>query len=495
MLFTLIFGQYSEYSIPVDCKDQRHRRDFRALSGDEWTAFANAFQQLKASGKLSDFAQLHMDKYNMIHSVPDYRPEFLMWHRAFIWEFENQLREVSGNDNITMPYVDWAFEADYFNGFLDKSVAFDPYYYGYSESYHPIEGNMYDGNTKLRDSFIHEAGDVDYVYKWLNDTVPVSGWGSVDSNIIGSTKYDAFSQGLENGIHLDVHSRIGGLMITKISPMMSYFWAIHGFADMAGLTWQYVHNQHDSITAYYKDGTKFNGDQSFTILDSTYTYNQAFRLDGMCATYQRYYNTKSTQVGVLQKRSETPSQTAEAAATETASVPVQQYAKPNLQVDYKEVAAYNQKLKDYYTTLRTTNDPDKNMQTCADFYGNSTYIALTTTLPMEQLKKFNIDPATYQQTADTKNQRLLELAKLSNNVIHYGNETTTDYSGAENIISGIQSHFSDLVSQYASEASNLLNSGNSNNSYDPNNDNSTPSDFSSANGLQMILVILAVLIQ
>jgi hypothetical protein len=44
-------------------------------------------------------------------------PAFLPWHRYFLWEFEQALRDISGRANLTIPYWDWANDATRLNVF------------------------------------------------------------------------------------------------------------------------------------------------------------------------------------------------------------------------------------------------------------------------------------------------------------------------------------------------------------------------------------------
>jgi tyrosinase len=89
------------------CLDSRtrERRSWNDLSCDEQSEYVNAVQQLKSNGIYDHFVQTHIDWQEQSHGVP----EFLPWHRYFIYQFESALRTVS--PCITLPYWDWERDA------------------------------------------------------------------------------------------------------------------------------------------------------------------------------------------------------------------------------------------------------------------------------------------------------------------------------------------------------------------------------------------------
>lgn len=97
------------------------RKNVSDLSPTEKATFVNAVLGLKTAPSLISNAQTAVtngggtpnryDDYVWIHSVvgagAHRGPAFGPWHREFLRQFERDLRQVSGNPNITVPYWDW----------------------------------------------------------------------------------------------------------------------------------------------------------------------------------------------------------------------------------------------------------------------------------------------------------------------------------------------------------------------------------------------------
>ncbi|KAF7594719.1 hypothetical protein BBP40_008612 [Aspergillus hancockii] len=107
----------------------RVRRDWRAFSSTQKKAYINSVKCLqklpsrtpaeKAPGaktRYDDFVATHIDQTLKIH----YTGTFLAWHRYFIYEFEQALRDECGYTG-DYPYWNWGADADN----LEKSQVFD----------------------------------------------------------------------------------------------------------------------------------------------------------------------------------------------------------------------------------------------------------------------------------------------------------------------------------------------------------------------------------
>ncbi|QRN97960.1 tyrosinase family protein [Archangium violaceum] len=122
----------------------RVRRDVRTLSPKERKELVKAILKLKKvpspySPGLSyydQFVDWHRSLYVCDPSMPHGSmpmahagPLFLPWHRQFLLLFEDALREVSGDKNLTVPYWDWTrpdstasvFQDDFMGGDGDPS--------------------------------------------------------------------------------------------------------------------------------------------------------------------------------------------------------------------------------------------------------------------------------------------------------------------------------------------------------------------------------------
>ena len=456
MFWATIFGQFA-----VQCQNPRIRKDFRRYTDGEWNDYIQAVRQLKHSGELSKYAGLHMQIYDTIHS----HRTFLTWHRAFIYEFETKLREVSGKP-ITLPYIDWAGEADQLQGAIEKSVAFNGYYYGQMKG-SCLDGNIYD-TFVLRPDLAAEAQHP-CVYNQFDTSQAVGGWSTIDTMIFNDKEFNVFSDELEGTTHFMVHTRIGGNMISKMSPMFPAFYAHHSFIDLLLSTWQYVHNKWTNIPEV--------GQQTFKILSGkTYTHEDVFQMKDMCVKYERYHQSQSSQdrakldPKLLKRMSEledvnnilqaTQTQTEAAGATETHAVNA--YKRPA----YKgpsdaEVKSYNTELNNYYTEVqqlyrsnntRNSTDPEsvnnEAYQKCTKFYGNNSYIPIITSLPSKRLEAFQINQTQYQQSVERKNARNIQVAKQANIPVHTGNQQTKSYNAVSNNLVGVYQKMAQSIADY-----------------------------------------------
>lgn len=95
----------------------RVRRSIYSLTPDEVSRLVNAINTLRANGTYREFMNRHIQAMmaetpandpTTDRNVAHRGPAFLSWHRAFIYEFEEQLRAV--DPTVTLPY--WPFEQE-----------------------------------------------------------------------------------------------------------------------------------------------------------------------------------------------------------------------------------------------------------------------------------------------------------------------------------------------------------------------------------------------
>lgn len=93
------------------------RRSIYSLTPAEVTRLVNAINTMRANGTYNTFMQRHMNSMMTLtpandsttqRNVAHRGPAFLPWHRAFIWEFEQELRRI--DPTVSLPY--WPFEEE-----------------------------------------------------------------------------------------------------------------------------------------------------------------------------------------------------------------------------------------------------------------------------------------------------------------------------------------------------------------------------------------------
>lgn len=176
------------------------RRPWRSLSCAEQDQFLNALLALKESGGYDDIATVHWQTGGAAHQ----RPEFLPWHRYYVWIFEQALQDVT-NSCITVPYWDWEREG----GSLD--TLFMPTSFGSRNN----GGCIPDG---VAANWRAQAGNGGCLQRQFNRRFSFTRDVEVLSRITNSRNFAAFSVELEGAPHTSVHQFVGGTMTNNFSP-------------------------------------------------------------------------------------------------------------------------------------------------------------------------------------------------------------------------------------------------------------------------------------
>ena len=80
------------------CSEVRIRRNIASYSSQEVQSLIDALQLMYENRDLENLARIHTNNFGPIHD----NPQFLPWHRFFVWDFENRLRQI--NPSLTVPY-------------------------------------------------------------------------------------------------------------------------------------------------------------------------------------------------------------------------------------------------------------------------------------------------------------------------------------------------------------------------------------------------------
>lgn len=179
----------------------------------EWTTFCTtpmfqvylaAISKMKANTNAADpnswnyWVNVHKD------FCPHRVAYFLAWHRGLLFRFEAQLRKVSGNSSLTIPYWDY-----------------------YTNPVMPIE--FTDTTSPL---YIANRHNTD-----VTNALSLAPFGPTVTNFQRGLT-NAFETALETLPHNPVHNLIGGAMgVVTISPKDPIFWVHHGNIDRLWAAW------------------------------------------------------------------------------------------------------------------------------------------------------------------------------------------------------------------------------------------------------------------
>lgn len=170
---------------------------------NQYPAFVSAIATMRSyanqasPGSLAYWANVH------VNTCPHGMPYFISWHRGYLYHFEQQLRSVSGNPNLMLPYWDYYSYATLPAEFTD-----------------PAPGNP-----------LYVPRQSSNVYGALS----MAPFASTVRNFQRG-KSNAFEPSIED-VHNPVHDLIGGVMSTMQSPLDPIFFLHHASVDRLTHAW------------------------------------------------------------------------------------------------------------------------------------------------------------------------------------------------------------------------------------------------------------------
>jgi tyrosinase len=169
-------------------------------------------------GSWSYWTNIHLNR------CPHGVPYFLAWHRGYLYYFERQLRAVSGDYSLILPYWD---------------------YYSYATM--PAEFTNSSGSNPLY---------VDRVNTNVRQALTMAPFASTIINFQRGMS-NAFEPTLEDAPHNPVHNLIGNIMATMQSPIDPIFWLHHANIDRLWVAWVSAGNgrRMPSLTSSYWSGS------------------------------------------------------------------------------------------------------------------------------------------------------------------------------------------------------------------------------------------------
>ncbi|KAI0859685.1 hypothetical protein F4860DRAFT_481900 [Xylaria cubensis] len=233
-----------------DCANPNIRFEWDNYSASDKQAFVSAIQCLirkPASGNFSpsknryeDFVRLHQSYAPNIHSrsTSQQTHKFLLWHRYFVWAWEQVLRDECGF-NRAMPWWDekkWA-------GKFAQSTIFTPQYFGTlpgptngrgtcinDGAFSGLQSNLGPGQTINNPHCVQRA---------VNEQVTSQTGVDSYNTCLARTSYPDFHSCVEFTFHAQGHNGVGATMADSIaSPGDPSFFMHHLYVDYVFRKWQ-----------------------------------------------------------------------------------------------------------------------------------------------------------------------------------------------------------------------------------------------------------------
>lgn len=173
-------------------------------TSSHYSALLTGIQRMKANTNASDPKSWAYWTNIHLNTCPHGIAYFLGWHRGYLYLFEKQLRAVSGDAGLILPYWDYYANANLPAEFTDPRAG-NPLYVS------RVNTNVFAALT-------------------------MAPFGSTIINFQRGTSR-AFEPSLENAPHNPVHDIIGGVMTTMESPIDPIFWLHHANIDRLWVAW------------------------------------------------------------------------------------------------------------------------------------------------------------------------------------------------------------------------------------------------------------------
>lgn len=169
-----------------------------------------------------DLANIMWSSCEAHNNLVGHQPDFLPWHRAVLYFFEQIVRKVSGRDEFTLPYWDITSDEALPEPFRNKG--------------HSVFGSLYKEERN----------------PGVNDGAPVRR-RSISLNDMRQPTYLAFNAQLDGGLHGGVHVAVGTTMNMGDVPWAAndpIFWLHHCNIDRIWASWNDVGGQNPTDLAW-----------------------------------------------------------------------------------------------------------------------------------------------------------------------------------------------------------------------------------------------------
>ena len=170
----------------------------------QYPSFLSAIRTMRANTNAADRNSWQFWINVHLNYCPHSVPYFIAWHRGYIYYFERQLRTISGNSALNLPYWDYYSNPNIPSEFTDQATG-NPLY----------QARVNTNVTNALDLAPFNSG----LYNFQRNTA------------------NAFEPQLEGKPHNPVHDIIGGVMTTMRSPTDPIFYLHHCNIDRLTHAW------------------------------------------------------------------------------------------------------------------------------------------------------------------------------------------------------------------------------------------------------------------
>ncbi|KAJ4290193.1 hypothetical protein N0V90_010408 [Kalmusia sp. IMI 367209] len=247
--------KFDGMGIAATCTSSRTRPEWHSTSDAVKQKFVDAIKCMLrnpskgypgAQNRYEDFVQVHQTVADNVHN----NRKFIVWHRAYLWAFEEALRGECGYTES----IPWFDETKYAGKFSQSSI-FSSKWFGAIN----LAGNCV-SDGQFANLALNIGPGTQNQRHCLSRNGNASLTSMCNSDVVNACQaandYQVFAKCEEEGVHGYGHNGIGGTMRDfYTSPSDPVFWLHHGMVDRHFRIWQNL----DGNRVNYIDGTGPDG--------------------------------------------------------------------------------------------------------------------------------------------------------------------------------------------------------------------------------------------
>ena len=161
---------------------------------------------------------------------------FLPWHRWYLLEFENFLRQI--DCRITISYLDWSMDSEHWARGTEKSDVWSPMPHSLGGDGQLPQGCVTDGPFKEGIFYFPETIGYGCLKRNFNLSCFPPSKDQIE-NAINNSSFTVFEKFIGDKIHPSFHDCVDGQMLKHHSASFTpEFWIHHSFVDKLWTAWQ-----------------------------------------------------------------------------------------------------------------------------------------------------------------------------------------------------------------------------------------------------------------
>ena len=213
------------------------------MSKEERIRFIKTFKLVSSDLRYTS----ELEKLGKLHSVVPGKSNFFPWHRWYVLEFENLLRQV--DCRITIPYWNWSRDAEHWTRGSELEDT-------WNSGPHGLGGNgvfpykcVMDGPFKMSEYSLPQDASGFCLKRNFNYSCNLENAQEAE-NLVNKANFTVFLDTVFNGFHQRFHQCVGEtLAYFKTAPYSPEFWLLHSFLDKLWVDWQ--KNNENNKFAFY----------------------------------------------------------------------------------------------------------------------------------------------------------------------------------------------------------------------------------------------------